>query len=319
MKKVRIGLVFLMFVLVCAMLGACGGGTGSAGGESVTVIDMKGREITLPAKVERVVALSAADCEIIYALGAGDLLVGRGEYCNWPAEALDVPAVESGMQTNVEEIVALRPDVVFLSTMNQTLETVQKIEAAGIVTVACEAASIEDTYTAITLIGGSLGKSAEAAAVIGDMKAGFEEAAAAAQALPSSAGKTVYFEVSPLEYGLWAAGGGTFMDEIAAMLGLENIFADVDGWAEVSAEQVLSRDPDYIITTAMYYGESDTPVEEILGRDGWQSIAAVQNGRVLQVDADAITRPGPRLAQAAKELAALLGNDAGESGGEVAA
>ena len=71
---------------------------------TVTLTDMTGREITLDAPAERVVALTAADCEILYALGAGDLLVGRGEYCDYPAEVLDVPSVQSGYETNIEPV-----------------------------------------------------------------------------------------------------------------------------------------------------------------------------------------------------------------------
>jgi iron complex transport system substrate-binding protein len=119
-------------------------------------------------------------------------------------------------------------------------------------------------------------------------------------------GKTVYFEVSPLQYGLWAAGAGTFMDELAAMCGLTNAFADVEGWGAVSEEQVIARDPDYIITIAMYFGEGPTPVEEILARPGWQTLKAVSGQTVFNADSDSISRPGPRLKDAALELAGFL-------------
>ena len=92
--------------------------------EAVTLTDMTGREITLDAPAERVVALTASDCEILYALGAGDLLVGRGEYCDYPAEVLDVPSVQSGYDTNIEQIIALEPQVLLMSTMAQTEEQV---------------------------------------------------------------------------------------------------------------------------------------------------------------------------------------------------
>jgi iron complex transport system substrate-binding protein len=114
--------------------------------------------------------------------------------------------------------------------------------------------------------------------------------------------KTVYFEVSPLEFGLWSAGTGTFMDEIAALLGLTNIFADVDGWKEVSEEQVIQRSPDFIVTTTMSYEGSQNPVDEVMGRQGWGDITAIKNGKVYNADSNAITRPGPRLADAATAL-----------------
>lgn len=265
---------------------------------AVTVTDMTGREITLAEPAERIVALTAADCEILFAIGAGDTLVGRGEYCDWPAEVLDIPAIASGSETNLEQILALEPDVLLMGTMDQTEEQVAALEDAGIAVVVSDAQDIEGTYEAIELIGALMGKEAEAAEVIDGMKATFEELAARA----GDGSQTVYFEVSPLEYGLWAAGSGTFMNEIAEMLGLVNAFADVDGWGEISEEQVLERNPDYIVTISMYFGEGPTPVEEILGRTGWETVTAVQNGAILNLANNELSRPAPRLAEGAKLL-----------------
>ncbi len=265
---------------------------------TVTLTDMTGREITLDAPAERVVALTAADCEILYALGAGDLLVGRGEYCDYPAEVLDVPSVQSGYETNIEQIIALEPQVLLMSTMAQTEEQVQQLEAAGIHVVVSDAQDIEGTYTAINMIGTLTGKQAEAASIVESMQKTFDEIKANA----GDGTKTVYFEVSPLQYGLWTAGSSTFMDEIANMLGLTNCFADVTGWGEISEEQVLERNPDYIVTISMYYGEGPTPEEEILSRTGWENVTAVKDGKILNLQNNELSRPGPRLADGAKAM-----------------
>ena len=266
--------------------------------EAVTLTDMTGREITLDAPAERVVALTAADCEILYALGAGDLLVGRGEYCDYPAEVLDVPSVQSGYETNIEQIIALEPQVLLMSTMAQTEEQVQQLEAAGVHVVVSDAQDIEGTYTAINMIGTLTGKQAEAASIVESMQKTFDEIRANA----GDGTKSVYFEVSPLQYGLWTAGSGTFMDEIASMLGLTNCFADVTGWGEISEEQVLERNPDYIVTISMYYGEGPTPEEEILSRTGWENVTAVKDGKILNLQNNELSRPGPRLADGAKAM-----------------
>ena len=92
---------------------------------AVTLTDMTGREITLDEPATRIVALTPSDCEILYAIGAGDLLVGRGKYCDYPAEVTEIPAVESGSDTNIEQIVELQPQVLLMSTMSQTDEQVQ--------------------------------------------------------------------------------------------------------------------------------------------------------------------------------------------------
>ena len=118
--------------------------------------------------------------------------------------------------------------------------------------------------------------------------------------------KTIYFEVSPLQYGLWTAGTGTFMDEIANMMGLKNCFADVTGWSEISEEQVLERNPDYIMTISMYSGEGPTPEEEIASRAGWENVTAVKNGAILNLQNNELSRPAPRLAGGAQMLADFI-------------
>lgn len=288
----RIVALLLVMLLLLPAFGAMAEGT------AVTFTDMMGREITLAEPATRIVALTAADCEILCALGCEDALVGRGEYCDYPASVLDKPSVQSGSNTNIEEIIALQPQVVLMGTMAQTTEQVEALAQAGIQVVVSDAQNIEGVYTAIRLIGAIMGKDAEAEAMVADMQTAFADIEARSEAT----GKTVYFEVSPLQWGLWTAGKGTFMDELAAMCGLENAFADVEGWAEISEEQVIARDPDYIVTITMYYGEGPTPVEEIKSRAGWDALKAVQNDTILNADSNEISRPGPRLKDAAETL-----------------
>ncbi|MBR4157972.1 MAG: ABC transporter substrate-binding protein [Oscillospiraceae bacterium] len=265
---------------------------------SVTVTDMTGREITLEAPATRIVALTASDCEILYAIGAGDALVGRGEYCDYPAEVFDVPSVQSGYDTNIEQIIALEPQVLLMSTMAQTEEQVAQLEAAGVHVVVSDAQDIEGVYTAINMIGALMGKADKAAEIVDNMKFEFNEI----KANRMDEGKTVYFEVSPLQWGLWTAGKGTFMNEIAEMIGLKNCFDDVEGWAAISEEQVLERNPDFIVTITMYYGEGPTPEEEILSRDGWQDVTAVKNNAILNLQNNELSRPIPRLVDGARAL-----------------
>jgi iron complex transport system substrate-binding protein len=262
--------------------------------------DMMGRSHTLAAPAQRVVVLSAAECEILFAVGAGEALVGRGEYCDYPEDALSAPMLGSGGETNIEEVLALTPDLVLMNSMAQPREHVEAIERAGVPVFVTAATDISGVYTAIAGIGQVVGMGAEAEALVMDMKAAFESIVAKIPA--SDAPKSVYFEVSPLEYGLWTAGKDTFMNELAEMLGLKNIFYDVDGWAEISQEQVIARNPDLIVTVAMYSGEGPKPDEEILARAGWEGITAVKEGKVLTADSNAMTRPGPRLTEAAQAL-----------------
>ena len=265
---------------------------------SITLVDMMGREVKLDKPAERIVALTASDCEIIYALGAGDLLVGRGEWCDYPAEVFNVTSVESGGNTNIEQILALNPDVLVMSTMAQTEEQAKQLEDAGVAVVINNAQDIEGVYTSIEILGKLLGKDEEASAIVNGMKTQFADI----EANKLDGTKTVYFEVSPLQWGLWTAGSGTFMNEVAEMVGLKNCFGDLEGWAQISEEQVLERNPDYIVTITMYYGEGPTPEEEIMSRPGWENVTAVQNAAILNLPNNELSRPIPRIADGAKML-----------------
>jgi len=269
-----------------------------AEGSSVTVTDMHDREITLDEPATRIVVMQPSDCEILCAIGCEDTIVGRGQYVDYPASVLEVPVVQSGAETNVEEILALNPQVVLMNDMAQSEEQVKQLEENGVKVVVSSATSIDGVYYAIRMIGKLMGKEENAEAVIADMQATFDEM----RTNSKSEGKTVYFEVSPLQWGLWTAGKGTFMDELAEICGLTNAFADLNDWASISEEQVLARDPDYIVTITMYYGEGPTPVEEIMSREGWGNLKAVKNGDILNAESNAISRPGPRLKDAAIEL-----------------
>ncbi len=296
-KKLLTLLIGILFLVTLAA--GCGKRGKPTSDASITLTDMKGREISLDGPASRVVALTAADCEILHAIGAGETLVGRGEFCDYPAEVLELPAVQSGAETNLEQIIDLKPQVLLMSTMAQSKDQLGALEDAGIQVVVSEANDIEGTYAAISMIGTLMGKEAEAQAVIASMKETFEEVTALADQLT---GKSIYFEVSPLEWGLWTAGEETFMDEIARIIGLDNSFSDVTGWKEISEEQVLERNPDYILTIAMYFGEGPKPVEEIQGRPGWEKISAVEKGALLNLPDNQLSRPGPRLAEGAKIL-----------------
>ena len=267
----------------------------------IRVTDMFGREIVLTEPATRVVALTPADCEILCALGCEEALVGRGQYCDYPASILDVPVVLSGAEMNIEQILMLNPQVIIMGDMGHTKEQVDMLEQNGIKVVVSNANDLEGTYEAIRIIGVVMGKEAEAEALVTEMQTVFADIAADSPVT----GKTVYFEVTPLQWGLWTAGGNTFMDELATICGMTNVFADVDGWAAVSEEQVLMRNPDYIVSVA---GMGAGAVDEIMTRPGWSEVTAVKNGHVFNADSNAIARPGPRLMDAARELEGFFGS-----------
>lgn len=288
------GMVLLFAVMLALSLSAAAAENGA-----VTITDMFGREVSLSGPVTRVVTLEPSDCEILCALGCGDTLVGRGEYCDEPAAVLDVPAVQVGNNLNLEELLALQPQVVVVSGMVHMEEQISLLEQNGVRVIGTDANSIAEVYESIRLLGRVMGREKQAEAVIADMQAVFDEIAAKSQ----PCGKTVYFEVMPLEWGLWSAGRGTFMHELAELCGMRNAFEELEGWQPISQEQVLERNPDYIVLVT---GMGETAVEEVKAREGWAALDAVRHGRIYNADSYALTRPAPRLKEAAMELYRFL-------------
>lgn len=292
--------ILVLILLLGLIFSGCAKGNISieGGTDGIEITDMTGQILFLKEPANRIVALTASDCEILYALNAGDTLVGRGEYCDYPEQILEVKAVKSGSDTNVEQIIALQPQLVIMGNMDQTQQQIDAIKSAGIQVLITDSQKIEDIYVAIEIIGKAVGKNVEAQDLISEMQSTFAQI----KPIDSVEGKTVYFEVSPLEYGLWAAGTSTFMDEIAEMAGLENVFSDVSGWGQVSQEQVFERNPDFIVAVPMSYGSVIGHKQELISREGWQNLNAVKSDSVYIADSDEITRPGPRIAKAAKDF-----------------
>ena len=136
MSKKTVSL-FLAVLMVFSMAASLAEGAG------ITVTDMHGREITLTEPATRIVVMQPSDCEILCALGCEDTIVGRGQYVDYPASILDVPVVQSGENTNIEEILALNPQVVLMNDMGQSEEQVKQLEENGVKVVVSKAEDIE--------------------------------------------------------------------------------------------------------------------------------------------------------------------------------
>jgi iron complex transport system substrate-binding protein len=240
-----------------------------------------------------------SNTEILFALDCGDKLIAVSDYCNYPQETSDIPKLPSGEQLSIESIISLSPDVAIIGNMAAMADQVNQLEQAGVKVIITEANNLTDTYGIIEMLGTVMGKEKEAENIVKDMKNGFEKIK---KEVENKDSQKVYVEVSPLEYGLWSCGENTFIQELINIVGAKNIFDDIEGWAAVSEEQVIARNPDVILTTSSPLTGIEDPVGEILSRENWSQIEAVKNSKVVMLDSDMISRPGPRLLDAANEL-----------------
>jgi iron complex transport system substrate-binding protein len=275
----------------------------------IRMTDALGRTVALERPAKRIVSLSPSVTEILFAIGAGSCVVGRTEFCDYPAEALSLPAVGgfSGATVSVERIVALRPDLVIVSgDMHQRL--IPLLEAVSIAVFAVEPQDFREVYATIEALGRLCGYEAGAADVVSDMEAKLDRVKTA-KAKPAPAADRGGEKRLPSVFWvlfsppLMTAGGGSFVNEVITLAGGRNIFGDSgELWPQVSIEQVLARKPDWIL------GGADLNMDAILFAPLLKNLAAVKNRRIALIDADSAYRYGPRLADAVAEIAGILHN-----------
>lgn len=292
MKRVVVGLLVLCVMLM--------GATAMAEGAQVSVVDGLGRTVVIDGAPETVVSLTPANTEVLFALGAGDSVVGVDSSSNHPAEVASVENIVGDYSgPNVELIVQLMPDVVFASTTLQS-DVIGQMESLGLTVVCNDPTSYQEIEKGIALIAQVMGVDAQA--VTGPMKEKEAEILAAAE---TAKGKKVYFALSFGEYGNWTAGPGTFINDMIEMLGGVNVAKDAQvSWPEYSMEQLILNDPDLILVSA--YGGDESIAEALKQADGYKDLRAVKEGKVYAVDADITSRPGPRIAEALKVFAEAM-------------
>ncbi|MBO0601092.1 ABC transporter substrate-binding protein [Sporosarcina sp. E16_3] len=268
----------------------------------ITLTDAVGNEITLKTAPATIVSMMPSNTEILFELGLAAEVVGVNDYDDYPAEALGKEKI-GGMEFNVEKIVSMNPEIVFAheSGLGSGEAGLQQIRDAGItVFVVKNAANFEETYTTIETIGQATGKTVEAEKIITDMKAKVEEVLAKTATVEKK--KTVFVETSPAPE-IYTPGKNTFMDQMLEMIGAENIAADQEGWFMMDPEEIVNRNPDVII---VLYDYIETAVADVYARPGFDSITAIKEKAVIQVDENTTSRTGPRLAEGLEEIAKAI-------------
>lgn len=260
------------------------------------LVDDSGVTTSLAAPPRRVVSLIPATTELIFALGAGDRLVGRTTWCDYPAAAARLPDLGNGIDPNVEAVVAARPDLVLLYKSGANRGAAERLRGLGIPTLELATDRIADIDRLIRLLGRALSvpQAAEslASATARDL------AASARPPDRPSARPSVFILV--WDRPAMTLGRGSFLTEILDRAGARNLFDDLaSSSAQVSIEAVASRDPDYILVT----GAGDPA---IASRPEWRVVRAVRERRFLRVKGSEFNRPSPRVGLAVRELRAAL-------------
>ncbi|PYP80507.1 MAG: hypothetical protein DMD25_03440 [Gemmatimonadetes bacterium] len=275
--------------LIAFAVAACARGERVPVRGGVAVTDDAGRRVTLAAPARRIVSLLPSFTEILFAIGAGDRLVGRTTWCDYPPAALAVPSVGDAMPPSVEAVAARRPDLVVLYRSGPNVTAAEQLERLGIPTVLLDLNLLEELGAATRRLGTLTGRQVPA-----------ESLAAAVDRVvsqpPAPSTQSLAFIVSdnpPI-----VIGAGSYLDRLAALVGARNVFHDVGSpSAQVSIETIAARDPDFLAVLS----DSALP-PAYASRPEWRVVRAVRDRRFLFLPGQLFGRPGPRAADAIREF-----------------
>ena len=286
--------IYRLVAVACAslaVLAACGV---EVPARSATHDDF-GDAITAAAAPRRIVSLNPTTTELLYAIGAGDRLVGRTTWDLYPPQVRNVTDLGPGLRPNVEAVIAARPDLVILYASDDNRDAARRLRAAGVRTVAYRVDRIADFARVTLALGRLVGDTIAARATVDTVQATLARVRAATAPLPHPTAFWILWE-NPL----LAVGGGSFLNELLTAAGARNVYDSLPGPSPaVSFEDLLRRDPEVVLA-------SPSSRVHILADPRWRALRAVRDGRVLVFDTTIVNGPSARVGSSAVSLARLL-------------
>lgn len=258
------------------------------------ISDDLGRRIKIPERVERVVSLAPNLTENIFAVGAGDRLIGVTSFCNYPSEAQKIQKVGDTISPNIETIIALKPQIVFVSTASQIETFTKTLEAQNITVFVTNPKDLNGVLANLKQLGEIFGTTEKAIALLDNL----QKRIAAIDARVEDKAKTKAF-VQISKEPLFTIGKESFLTEIITRAGGASVTANVaTAYPKISKETALALSPDVIILS-----ESPDNTEP---NDVFKNSPALKNGKVFKISADILSRPGPRIVDALEQIAEAL-------------
>lgn len=265
----------------------------------LTVTDAFGAEFTFESAPKRIVSLAPSETEGLFALGLDEQVVGVSDNDDYPEAVQDKPRM-GGFQINVEAVIAAQPDLVLAGNLVGE-DVVKSLSDLGIKVYRSNPKTVEQVMENIRTVGQITDRTEAAEEVIAGMEAELKKVTDAVQSVAADQKKQVYIEFSPG----WTVGKGEFMDEMITLAGGVNVASDITGWSEINEETIIQKNPDVILYAQSVIDENNRTLAEIIkSRGGWDQITAVKEGRIVGLDDNLLSRPGPRVTQGLIQVAA---------------
>lgn len=269
----------------------------------LTVKDATGEEITFKEAPMKIISISPAETESLFALGLDEQVVGVSEYDDYPEAVRTKPKMGDLYKPNEEAIIAAQPDLL-LTGISMSAEAAQHLRDLGITIFKVDPKKVNDVIANIEIFGQITDHQVEAKTVIDKMKQERDEVTEAVKSLTPEQKKKVYIEFS---LG-WTVGRGEFMDELITLAGGINVAGDTVGWNEISEEKIINDNPDVILYSNNVIDDktSQTLDQMIKARSGWDQITAIKNEAIYGLEDNLVSRPGPRVTEGLKEIASAI-------------
>jgi iron complex transport system substrate-binding protein len=304
MKKLV--LLTTISIIISAAFSACAPSAVAVSAE-ISVVDGLEKQITLDQPAAKIVTLSPPITEILYAIGAGDQVIARDSFSDYPEAAQSLPDIGGGFaEYDLETIISLEPDLVIAGGIN-TVELVQSLEDLGLtVYYLANPSDLEGTFASIEALGVLSGHEDQAEELVDGLRSRVDAVTTILEGVEEK--PTVYYELDATDVAKpYTPGPNTFYTSMIEMAGGENIGEKLEfEWAQISLEQLLIEDPDLILLGDAMWGVTPESVAE---RAGWGSLTAVANGIVLPFDDNLIARIGPRQVDGLEALAKIFHPD----------
>lgn len=263
----------------------------------ITIQDRFGKDVVIEKEPEKIISISPEMTETLFAIGVGDKVIGRTDYCDYPSDVLSIESIGSLTEPNIEKIIESGADVVFASS-HVNDESVAQLNEQGVKVVALSwNENLEGVYGYMTTIGQVVNRTQETEDLVTKMKEIFDQYTKAVADLEKP---TAYFITGFGEYGDYAATGDTFLGQLIEMAGAENAAADGTMWS-YSIEKLVEKDPQYLMCSSSYNSK-----EQIEGLEGYKTLTAVKEGHLYEVDENLFFRQGPRLADGFVQLVEIF-------------
>lgn len=292
MKNFKLGCILLIAIFMCS----CASSENSKE-KFISIKDSTGSYINISKKATKIVSMAPNITEILFALGVGENIIARTNYCDYPKEAQQIQKIGGIQNPNIEKIVELKPDIVIASTHMKD-QDIKKLKSLNIaVAIFYDEKNFENVYEIIKNISILVGKEKKSELVIKKMKNEVEEAKNIAK---NSKKPKVYYMISYGKMGDYTAGGDTFIGKMLDFSGAENIAKDTKGW-QFNIENLLQKNPEKIIVP------KNQGIKEALKKlSPYKELDAVKNDKIYEIDNNLLDRQGPRISKGLLKLAKIM-------------